>query len=96
MGPDFVDWDEPDDPEGNVWHIQAADLTTREVEDVLDDPDAPVVPSLGAPDDAERWIVFGWTSTGRLIAVVFAILCDDPYYARPVTAYDVPEYGEVE
>lgn len=57
MRPDYVDWDEPDDPDGNVWHIEAADLTPSDVEDVLDDPDAPTVPSMGAPEGAERWIV---------------------------------------
>jgi hypothetical protein len=64
MRPDYVDWDEPDDPQGNVWHIMAADLTPREVEDVLDDPDGAAVPSDGAAEGTERWIVFGWTSTG--------------------------------
>ena len=42
---------------------------------------------------AARWIVFGWTSTGKHIAVVFEILCDDPYYVKPFTAYEAPEYG---
>ncbi len=94
MRPDYVDWDPPDDPDGNVWHIEAADLTPGEVEEILDDANAPPEPSEGAPDGSERWIVFGSTSSGRHIAVVFEILCDDPFYVRPVTAYDVPEYGE--
>jgi hypothetical protein len=96
MGPDYVDWDEPEDLDGNVHYIQASDLTPREVEDILDNLDARAVPSFGSPADAERWIVFGWTSTGRHIAVVFEILCDDPYYVRPITSYDTPEYGEGE
>jgi uncharacterized DUF497 family protein len=96
MRPDYVDWDEPDAPEGNTRHIEAADLTPAEVEEVLDDPDAPAVPSEGAPQDVERWIVFGWTSTGRHIAVVFEVGCDDPFIVRPITAYDCPEYGEGE
>jgi hypothetical protein len=94
MRPEYVDWDEPDDPQGNTWHIGGAELTQKEVEDVLDDPDGDAVPSEGAPEDAERWIVFGWTSTGKHIAVVFEILGDDPYYVRPITAYETPEYGE--
>jgi uncharacterized DUF497 family protein len=94
MRPDYVDWDEPDDIQGNVWHIAAADLTPREVEEVLDDPDGDAVLSEGAPQGLERWIVFGRTSTGKHIAVVFEILSDDPYYVRPITAYDTPEYGE--
>ena len=92
--PDYVDWVEPDDPHGNLWHIAAADLTRQEVEDVLDDPDDDVVPSEGAANGTERWIVFGRTSAGKHIAVVFEVLCDDPYYVKPVTAYETPEYGE--
>ncbi len=94
MRPDYVDWDEPDDPQGNVWHVAAADLSPAEVEEVLDEPDGQAVPSEGAAEGMERWIVFGWTSTGKHIAVVFEILYDDPYYVRPVTAYETPEYGE--
>ncbi len=69
-------------------------LTREEVEDVLDDPDGTAVPSEGAAEGTERWIVFGWPTTGKHIAVVFEILCDDPYYIRPITAYETPEYGE--
>lgn len=94
MRPDYVGWDDPEDANGNVRHIGAADLTTGEVEEVLDDPDAPAVPRAGSPADAGWWIVFGRTSTGRHIAVVFEILCDDPFYVRPITAYDVPEFGD--
>ncbi len=94
MQPDYVDWDEPVDPDGNLWHIAAADLTREEVEEVLDNPDDDAVPSDGAPEGVERRIVFGWTSTGKHIAVVFEILCDDPYYVKPITAYEAPEYGE--
>jgi len=96
MPVDYYDWDDEDDPDGNVQHIAEHELTTAEVQDVLDSPDAPAVPSDGAPDGTERWIVFGWTATGRHIAVVFEICCDDPFIARPVTAYDAPEYGEGE
>lgn len=39
-------------------------------------------------------IVFGWTSTGRHIAVVFENVSDDPRMVYPITAYDVPEQGE--
>ena len=33
---------------------------------------------------------FGWTSTGRHLAVVYEMVDDDPLTLRPVTAYDVP------
>ena len=38
--------------------------------------------------------MFGRTSTGKHVAVVFEILCDDPYYVKPITAYEAPDYGE--
>lgn len=34
--------------------------------------------------------VFGWTTTGRHLAVVYELVDDDPLTLRPVTAYDVP------
>jgi uncharacterized DUF497 family protein len=91
---DCVDWDDEDDPAGNVRHIAGAELTTADVEDVLDEPEGPVEDDRHAPAGTERKIVFGWTRTGRHIAVIFEICCDDPFIVRPVTAYDVPEYGE--
>jgi uncharacterized DUF497 family protein len=87
--PDYIDWDEV-----NTWHIEAAELTPEEVEGVLDDPDGDVEPSEGSPDGTVRWMVFGTTSTGKHIGVVFEIMCDDPFYIHPVTAYETPEYGD--
>jgi uncharacterized DUF497 family protein len=89
--PDYVDWDAR-----NVQHIEAAEVTQEEVESVLDEPDGEAVPSDGAPDGEERWIIFGMTTTGKHIAVVFEILCEDPFYVRPVTAYETPEYGDAD
>jgi hypothetical protein len=94
MRPEVIDWDDDDDPAGNVRHIAASDLTRTEVEEVLDAPDGPAQDSQGAPEGTGRRIVFGWTSTGRHIAVIYDELCEDPYIVRPVTAYDVPEYAE--
>jgi hypothetical protein len=73
-----------DDPNGNVQHIADHDLTKEEVEDVLFDPEGRSVSrSSGLP------LVFGTTSTGRFIAVIFQEIDADT--ARPVTAYDVEE-----
>ena len=36
-------------------------------------------------------IVFGYTSTGRYLAVVFEHLDENPLTLRPITAYDAPE-----
>jgi hypothetical protein len=84
MGYTTIIWDLDDDPEGNVQHIADHDLTKEEVEDVLADPEGRSTSrSSGLP------LVFGTTSTGRFIAVVFQDIDADT--ARPVTAYDIEE-----
>jgi hypothetical protein len=57
-----------------------------EAEEVLLNPrsERTVSRSSGLPT------VFGWTSTGRHLAVVYELVDDDPLTLRPVTAYDVP------
>ena len=57
-----------------------------EAEEVLLDPQSSRAPSRssGLPT------AFGWTSTGRHLAVVYELVEDDPLTLRPVTAYDVP------
>jgi len=78
-------WDLEDDPDGNVQHIAENDLSVEEVEDVLLDPDNEVQVSrtIGRP------FTFGWTSTGRHIAVVWETVIDDPRTVRMRTAYEV-------
>ncbi len=77
-------WDLDDDAEGNVQHIAQHDLTKEEVEEVLGNPEGRSVSrSSGLP------LVFGTTSTGRFIAVIFQEIDSDT--ARPVTAYDIEE-----
>jgi hypothetical protein len=76
-------WDLDDDPDGNVQHIAEHDLTKAEVREVLLAPASRgVSQSSGAPT------VFGWTSTGRYIMVVYEQVEADVVY--PVTAYNVP------
>jgi hypothetical protein len=60
--------------------------TSSTAEEVLLDPESSRVVSLssGLPT------AFGWTSTGRHLAVVYELVDDDPLTLRPVTAYDVP------
>ena len=77
-----------DDGEGeNVEHIAEHGLTPDDVEDVLNDPDSvfDVSRSTGRP------IAFGYTRTGRYIAVVYEEL--DPLTVYPLTAYDAREPG---
>ncbi len=82
MGFSTVIWDLDDDPNGNVQHIAEHDVSKEEVEEVLDDPHgADRSRSSGRP------IVFGETSTGRWIAVVYEEIDRDTVY--PVTAYEI-------
>jgi hypothetical protein len=82
-----VIWDLEDDPEGNYWHILEHDVTPDEVEEVLNDPWNPT----GVSESSGRPITFGWTSTGRHIAVIWELVENDPRVVYPVTAYPVPE-----
>jgi uncharacterized DUF497 family protein len=75
-------WDMDDDPEGNVQHCAEHDVTKEEVEEVLQHPtDVDVSRSSGRP------VVFGDTSTGRHLMVVYEIMEPDVVY--PITAYEV-------
>ena len=82
-------WDDDNDPEGNVRHIAEHDLTADEVEDVLLDPGNPVEISRlsGRP------ITFGWTSTGRHIAVIWEVVNDDPKLVMVRTSYECEPRG---
>jgi hypothetical protein len=79
-------WDLDDDPEGNVQHIAEHGITQDGVEEVLigNYERATFSESSGYP------ITFGWTSTGRHIAVVYEEAESDPLKLRPITAYETP------
>ncbi len=79
-------WDLEDDSDGNVQHLLEHDISMDEAEEVLFDPQSSRAPSRssGLPT------AFGWTSTGRHLAVVYELVDDDPLTLRPVTAYEVP------
>jgi len=73
-----------DDPEGNVQHRAQHGVSKEEVEEVLENAtDADVSQSSGRP------VVFGDTSTGRHLIVVYEEIDEETVY--PVTAYDVSE-----
>ncbi len=80
-----VIWDLEDDPQGNFRHVADHDVTADEVEDVLENHfnDAVASASSGNP------IAFGWTSTGKYLAVVFEKVQANPPVAYPITAYPV-------
>jgi hypothetical protein len=80
---DSVIWDLDDDPDGNVHHCAEHDVTKDEVEEVLENTsDADISRSSGRP------VVFGDTSTGRHLMVVFEEVDGDTVY--PATAFEVP------
>ena len=63
---DSIVWDLDDDPEGNVQHCADHGVTKEEVEEVFQNAtDADISRSSGRP------VVFGDTSTGRHLMVVY-------------------------
>ena len=85
----IIIWDLPEDPDGNVQHIAAHDITIDEVEEVLFDRDSEDTMSRSSG----RPITFGYTSSGRYLAVVWEHVDDNPLTIYPITAYDAPERG---
>jgi uncharacterized DUF497 family protein len=81
----LIAWDDEDDPEGNVQHIAEHDLSSEEVESVLLETSN----VEGTSRSSGRPIVFGWTMTGRFIAVVFEWSSENPPVIYPITAYEV-------
>jgi uncharacterized DUF497 family protein len=83
MPGDTIIWDLDDDPDGNVRHCAEHGIAKEEVEEVLQNAtDADISRSSGRP------VVFGDTSTGRHLMVVYEEI--DEAIVYPVTAYDVP------
>ena len=79
-------WDLDDDPDGNVQHCAEHDISKAEVEEVLENAtDEDVSRSSGRP------VVFGDTSAGRHLMVVYDEIDEDTIY--PVTAFEVPRRG---
>jgi hypothetical protein len=77
-------WDLAEEPQGNIQHIAEHGITQDEYEEVLDQHhnEAQVSRSSGES------IAFGWTSTGKHIAIVWEHVDDDPLTIRPITAYE--------
>ncbi len=84
----LIDWDDPDDADGNTAHIAEHDQTPAELESALFDENT----TFDLSDSSGRAIAFGNTDTGRFVAVVFEVLnLSDPLIIRPITAYEVLE-----
>lgn len=77
-------WDDPDDPEGNVQHVEEHGLSIDDVEEVLENPIA-----QGASASTGRPCVWGYTLEALYIIVVYDEIDADTI--RVVTAYEVPE-----
>jgi uncharacterized DUF497 family protein len=71
-------------PGGNVEHVEEHDLTTDDVDYVLENP-----LSAGTSRSTGRPCVFGYIPDGRYVMVVYEEIDDDT--VLPVTAYEVPE-----
>ena len=78
----YVLWDPT--PGGNVEHVEQHDLTTDDVDYVLENYE-----STGVSRSTGRPCVFGHTPDDRYIVVIFEEVNDDT--VLPVTAYEVPE-----
>jgi hypothetical protein len=78
-----IHWDLDDDPEGNVVHCLAHEVTKEEVEQVVQSPSS----RQGISRSSGKPALFGDTDTGRHLIVVYEEIDDDTIY--PITAYDV-------
>lgn len=83
MAVDSILRDLEDDPEGNVQHCAEHGVTPEEV--FRNATDADIRRSTSQP------VVFGETSMGRHLMVVYEEIDADTVY--PVTAYEVPRGG---
>lgn len=77
-----VIWD--DSPGGNVEHVEEHDLTTDDVDHVLQHYEL-----VDASRSSGRSCLFGHVPDGRYIVVVYEEI--DAHTVLPVTAYEVPE-----
>lgn len=75
-------WD--DTPGGNVEHVEQHDLTTDDVDYVLENPQF-----TGTSQSSGRPCVFGYTPDDRYIIVIYEEVDEDTIL--PVTAYEVPK-----
>jgi hypothetical protein len=92
MHVDYIEWDEDDDPRGNVQHMGHNGVTPEEFLEVLDAAHRDnIEPSVSHP---ENWTTTGETVAGRTLRIVFELDEADPdfIYVRPITGYE-PEDG---
>ena len=79
-------WDLDDDEEGNVLHVAEHGIEKGDVAYVFDHP-----VGIGTSGSSKRPMIFGYTTDGRYITVIYEQIDEDTVY--PVTAFEVPEPG---
>jgi uncharacterized DUF497 family protein len=79
-------WDLEEDRAGNVRHVAEHGITVQEVEEVVADQYETSV----ASHSSGRPTVFGWTSTGKHLAVVFEVVDEESPQVYVVTAFEAP------
>jgi hypothetical protein len=85
-------WDLEDDADGNYWHIcvEGHGVTQGEVEEVVNAHYDEAVESRSSG----RPTAFGWTSSGKYVAVVFEVVDEEAPTVYPITAYEAPPPGK--
>jgi uncharacterized DUF497 family protein len=82
-------WDLEEDPEGNVQHIAEHGITIEEAEKVVRNHFEAAV----ASQSSGRPTVFGWTSSGKHLAVIFDVVNDEVPQVYVVTAFEASPPG---
>ncbi len=77
-------WDLVEDPEGNVLHIAEHGITVEEAEEVVRERYEAAVASRSSG----RPTVFGWTTTGKHLAVIFEVVDEELPQVYVVTAFE--------
>lgn len=84
---DDIWWDLDDEEGSRAEHVDEHGVTKSEVEEVLRNPRNLTTTSRTSGEQ----ITFGYTSSGRYLAIVWERVQDIPLTVYPITAYDVPE-----
>ncbi len=83
---DYIEWDDEDDPRGNVAHIEAAYVTPDEVEYVL----RGAGPETISRSEPYRPAKSGWTRSGKYLFVPYNRTGEGGVVViYPVTAFEI-------
>jgi hypothetical protein len=74
-------WDRPEDPDGNYRDITSSGYTVEDVEEILMDHRNE---ASYEPGTSLRGVTRGTTSTGKSLAVIWAVECGNPLHIYPV------------